>query len=205
MQNPWTTSCEYIRKGIVKSIAIAAMPAFAFAFGVGTGGLNTPSFMQARGEVGYRSPFISLRTIEQVPSLSAADNLDFATRVLQLNQSELARALNVSRQTIYNWQDGEAISTQNSEKLANLAVAAELFSGLDRRKIKELVRRKIGGLTILEVVARGQSTKAFAQQLLARAARDELQRTLVTESLLSKPMKANWINEFDTPHLSEEG
>jgi DNA-binding XRE family transcriptional regulator len=205
MLSNWPTSREYIRNGIAKSFAVVALPAFAFAFGVGTGGLNTAGFLQARGEVGYRSPFISLRSIEQAPTLGAIGNLEFVTRILQLNQSELARALNVSRQTIYNWQDGESISAQNSQKLANLAIAAELFSHLDQRKTKELVRRKIGGITILEVVSQGLSVKAFAQQLLVLAARDEMQRTRVTERLIAKPMKANWINEFDKPHLSEEG
>ena len=201
----WIATQEYLRNCIAKTVAVGALPVFAFALSVGTGGLNTSDFYQARGDVGYRNPYIMLRVADTPTSLGASQNLKLVFDVLQINHSELARTLNVSRQAIYNWLDGENISSDNSERLANLAVVAELFVGFDRRKIKDLLRRKLDGRTLLEVVAQGHSATAFAKQLISIATRDEVQRSRLSQRLLGKPKNEYWADQLGTPHLSEEG
>lgn len=41
--------------------------------------------------------------------------------------SDLATAFGVSRQTIYNWINGEQVADANATKLADLAKAAEML------------------------------------------------------------------------------
>jgi DNA-binding XRE family transcriptional regulator len=201
----WKIREVYLRNCVAKTVAVGALPVFAFALSVGTGGLSTSDFFLARGEIGYRNPHIVLRNTEHQYSLSSAENLNVIFKLLHLNHSELARTLNVSRQTIYNWIDGENISFENSEKLANLASVAELFVGFNQRKIRDLLRRKLNGVTVLEAAAQGHSAITFAKQLISIATREEAQRIRLAQRLLDKPNKENLIDQFGTPHLSEQG
>lgn len=203
--NSWRLSQDYIRSCVARTVVVGAIPVFAFALSVGTGGHSTSEFFQARGEVGYRNPYIMLRSAETISIVGPTQNLNLVIRVLQLSNTELARTLSVSRQTVYNWLEGENISLENAEKLANLASIAELFADFDDKKIKELLRRKLNGKTVLELVAQGHSAATFAKQLISISAREESQRDRLAQRLQGKPIKENWLDQYAIPHLSEEG
>jgi DNA-binding transcriptional regulator YiaG len=205
LRKDWNIGQDYLRLGLAKSIAFVALPTFAYAFGVGTGGYRTPEFMLARGDIGYRNPNFTLRDAEPKEITSSSKDLEFIFEVLHLNQSELARALGVSRQTIYNWQEGDNISAPNAEKLASLAAAAQYLSQYDSRKIKGLMRRKFKGYTLLEAVSAGKSPIALAQLITSVVDREEAQKKRISKMIVGKPVREGWLNKLTTPHLIEEG
>jgi predicted transcriptional regulator len=47
--------------------------------------------------------------------------------VLRPNVTDLAKALRVSRQAIYDWQAGRPMAADNIERLRDIARAADLF------------------------------------------------------------------------------
>jgi hypothetical protein len=114
---------------------LASLPVFGFQ--VGTGGALTIDYLKTRGSKGYA--FVACdpdreRTVTSRVS-SPAEDLDQIRTVLRPSVTDLAKALGVSRQAIYDWQAGRPIAAANVARLQDVARAADLFAreGQSRR------------------------------------------------------------------------
>ncbi|MBI3231277.1 MAG: helix-turn-helix transcriptional regulator [Burkholderiales bacterium] len=108
---------------------------------------------------------------------SAQENLQRIREVFSPSISALARSLGVQRQSIYNWQNGEAVNEINAAKLEDLAKAADLFAreASDHNHIV-LERKFEGGKTLLQIVQDGGSAQAAISLLIPILQREEKQR-----------------------------
>ncbi len=117
------------------SMFVARQGAAAIAaFLVGTGGLVTASYIAERdhrgyrfGEFEYRARHSSVRST-RLDVRNPAESLAHVRAIFEPSITDLASLFGVSRQTIYNWQAGQAIAQQNEHRLEQLARAADIIA-----------------------------------------------------------------------------
>jgi DNA-binding transcriptional regulator YiaG len=166
---------------------IAKASLIAAAFQVGTGGIQNAEYYINRGMMGYA--YASIICFEPNPSKensentrTPAENLSHIKNILKPSIKELAIALEVSRQAIYDWQAGKAITAENATRLIDLGRAADIFESHGLGTSAQLLRRPIrSGKTLFEIVREGGSGEAAAYDLVTRIKRELQQRqTLAT-------------------------
>ena len=145
---------------MVKKTGLATAAAFAFL--VGTGGEASPDYLAQRNERGYRfseinSPKPNLRS-SSLPSF--VQSLELIKKTFAISVSSLASVFGVSRQTIYDWQNGAIASELSQSKLQDLVAAANVLiaSGLNPGpSVKRVIRE---GKSLLEIYRDGGSAAA---------------------------------------------
>lgn len=80
--------------------------------------------------------------------------------------SDVARALNVSRQAVYNWADGEAILSCHLNVLTRVVAALTSVSDEGLELLGSTFRRKLlGGATYAELIGQGMSVEEATSTL----------------------------------------
>ena len=127
------------------------------------------------------------------------ENLAQIRKILSPSISELATTLGVTRQSIYNWSNGEAITIENSGKLRDLASAADVFARAGIRVDSMLLKRKFShGRNLLEVVQAGESATGAASVLVQILKRESEQRERMNARFSSREKTAS-TGDFDLP------
>jgi DNA-binding transcriptional regulator YiaG len=186
---------------------LASLPVFGMQ--VGTGGAATIDYVKTRGSKGYSFVVYSQdsesRTTSHAPT--PADNLDFIRTVLRPSVTDLARALGVSRQAIYDWQAGRPIAAENAARLQDIARAADLFAREGLQATAHVLRRPItAGKNLLDVVHDGGSAEAAARALIEIVRRELKQRESLKSRLAkrSRPTREDF-RDLGAPMLDEQG
>ena len=135
--------------------------------------------------------------------LTAENNLAHIKSVLRPTVTELATAMNVSRQSIYDWQSGSKITSDNFEKLTELAMAADEFVKVEQQVVHHLLRRKIAGRNFFASVQAGESAVNVAKKLIEIAGIELQQRAIISEQLRGRS-KRDDIVEVPGPHYPNE-
>ena len=149
----------------------------------------------------YRQPQAP-QLMKQI-GLSAESNLAHIKSVIQPTVTELAIAMNVSRQSIYDWQSGSKITSENFEKLTELSLAADEFANVERQVVHSLLRRRIAGRNFFARVQGGESAIDVAKKLIEIAGIELQQRVAVSEQLKSRS-KRNSILDVPGLHYPNE-
>lgn len=111
---------------------------------------------------------------------NAAEDVARVRDVFNPAISDLAKCFQVSRQTIYNWLNGEQLTPEHSEKLEDLAIAADMFAESGIPATGSLIKRKLhNGKTLFEVVRDGGSARDAVQMLIQITTRETSQRELL--------------------------
>jgi hypothetical protein len=186
---------------------IASLPVFGLQ--VGTGGATTIEYLKTRGSKGYAFAVSdSDRHIAVMASAaSPAENLEHIRRVLQPNVTDLARALGVSRQAIYDWQAGRPIAADNVTRIEDLARAADLFAREGLQATAQVMRRPIrDGKNLFEIVRGGGSAEAAARTLMDMVRRELRQRERLKARLATRdrPTRSDF-GDLGAPMLDEKG
>lgn len=114
---------------------------------------------------------------ERVP----VENLQRIREIFKPAVSDLAKCFKVSRQAIYNWQNGEQPSDENTAKLNDLALAADMFAESGRPFTGYILKRKIiNGKSLFEAVQDGRSAIEAARLMLDILGREAKQRELLS-------------------------
>lgn len=120
-----------------------------------------------------RAPIRRRGTPEFVEQRAEAVLLNQVRAAFRPSVTELGSVFSVSRQTIYNWIAGRPIATDNIDRLAALASAADIIEkeGIDA---KRWARRKLpGGKSFFEMLKEGKQPADAAIALLALAKREK--------------------------------
>jgi transcriptional regulator with XRE-family HTH domain len=134
------------------------------------------------------------------------EDLSHIRAVLKPAITDLARALAVSRQAIYDWQNGKAIGSVNAARLADLAKAADVFAIEGLTSPSQLLRRPInGGKTFFDVVQEGGSAENAIWELVSRVRRELLQRQMLATRLANRKRPAVPWEDYGSPVLDEAG
>ena len=102
-------------------------------------------------------------------------------KVLSPAMSDLAKSFNVSRQTIYNWLNGEQPTPEHTARLRDLALVADIFAEAGVPVNSVLLKRKvIKGKNLFEIIREGGSIRDAAQLLLQIVRSETSQRERLT-------------------------
>ncbi len=118
--------------------------------------------------------------------------------------SYLPPIFGVSRQTLYNWLDGEIPKAQHQEKLRQLAKAANMFFEFGLKPTGLMLNRTIGnGKTFLELVASGADGEDSAKKLIYIAKQGADSRKKLDELLFGRKGKLE-ASDIGSPLFNED-
>ena len=110
---------------------------------------------------------IKICTVEATFERTPAEDIAQIREVLSPAVSDFAKAFNVSRQTIYNWSNGEQPASEHSARLRDLALVADMFAAAGVPVSGVLLKRKvIKGKNLFEIIREGGSIRDTGQLLL---------------------------------------
>jgi hypothetical protein len=186
---------------------VASLPIVAFQ--VGTGGAATIDYFKMRGNKGY--PFLAYdpRPELRIPPTAAspAENLEHIRSVLRPSVTDLAKALGVSRQAIYDWQAGKPIATENAARINDIARAADLFAREGLQATAHAMHRPISnGKNLFEIIRDGGSAETAARTLIDIVRRELKQREILESRLAKRTRPAlEDFRDLGAPMLDEKG
>jgi transcriptional regulator with XRE-family HTH domain len=172
--------------------------------GSGTGGIEGLQFIVSRQ--GYR-PFTILKVELTTPQETYAPFTDLMREVkagFGRTMSHLPAVFGVSRQTLYNWLNGETPKEQHQSKLVQLAAAARVFTEAGFKPTAPSLDRTVAqGKSFIELIGQGADGKGTAERLIriekrGAAAREKLDALLGDRSF-SRPDVA----DMGRPTLNE--
>lgn len=135
--------------------------------GSGTGGIEGVQFVMSRQ--GY-SPFAILKIEPTTTQGSYAPYTDLMREVkagFGRTMSHLPAVFSVSRQTLYNWLNGEIPREQHQSKLLQLAAAARVFTSTGFKPTAlSLDRTVANGKSFIELIGQGADGKGTAERLI---------------------------------------
>lgn len=127
----------------------------------GTGGMNDDLSLLQHAQKESKTMLRPLQIYSHARTPS--ENIARIREIFSTAVSDLAKVFNVSRQTIYNWLNGEQPVTSHIDKINDLAMAADMFAGTSLPVTSTLLKRKIiQGKSFLEVVHEGGSAQDTA-------------------------------------------
>lgn len=192
---------------IIPHVLAGRVGLMATALQVGTGGAQTTDYYKQRGLMGYAFVLYEPAPIEAVPAIrTPTEDLSHVRTVLRPAITDLAQALGVSRQAIYDWQNGKPIGSVNAARLADLAKAADVFAAEGLTSPSQLLRRPITGeKTFFDVVQEGGSAESAIRELVSRVRRELLQRQTLASRLANRRRPAVPWEDHGSPILDETG
>lgn len=170
---------------------------------IGTGGHLSPQHLQ-RGvqHALYATPGVEVAVIDDVRT--PVEDLARIREVLRPAVSDLAATLGVSRQSVYNWLNGEQVADENAARLRDLAQAADVLAreGVDVNAA--LLKRKFAnGRTLMQVAQAGESARDAALVLVQIHKREAVQRERMN-ARLSNRARTPATADFDLPPSNEQ-
>lgn len=133
-----------------------------------------------------------------------SQDLQRIREVLKPAVSELASVFGVSRQSIYNWINGESVALENVSKLHDLASAADVLAFQGIRVDSNLLKRKFhNGKSLMQVAKAGESAQSAALNLVQIIKREAIQRERMNARFANR-MRANATSDFDLPHPNDK-
>lgn len=146
---------------------------------VGTGGvIDTHLLQQHQRQIDSSSlAILKVPTTKAASARSPVEDLACIREILSPAISDLAKALDVSRQAVYNWANGEQPKDEHLAKLRDLAQAADAISNAGIVATGLLLKRKVvDGKSLLEAGRDGESFRDVAQLLIQVIRRETVQQ-----------------------------
>lgn len=110
-----------------------------------------------------------------------AEDVERIREILSPAMSKIAIMFGVSRQTIYNWSNGELPKVEHAEMLHDIAVAADLLSESGIALNGLLLKRKfIDGKNLYDLIAEGRSAQDSVQRLVQIVKQEAAQQEILS-------------------------
>lgn len=182
-------------------------PSFAVrALLVGTGGESTAGYYRLRGLKGYAYSGEPVPVVPLPPERTPAEDLAHIRAVLKPTVTDLALAFGVSRQAVYDWQNGRPIAAENAARLADLARAADVFAAEGLTATAQVLRRPVAaGRTLYGIVREGGSAEDAAGKLCGILRREARQREALSARLANRGRPVVSADDYGLPMLDELG
>jgi DNA-binding PucR family transcriptional regulator len=168
---------------------------------VGTGGMALEAFVLQ--PYGYR-PF---KVIEAV---AVEEHAPFSKLMHQVKagfgrtMSRLPEVFGVSRQTLYNWLEGETPKEQHQQRLRQLAHAATVFAELGIKPSAVMLDSTVAqGKTFLQLMADGAEGKETAKKLIRIVQRGGESRAKLDRLLGGRTAKLE-ASDVGAPYMDEK-
>lgn len=192
----WVTDRPAATGSSISLVRLVGCLAGAALASLGTGGeLSIEQLQRSLSP----NQIIASSVVEVEPERSPSENLARIREVLAPAVSDLAVIFGVTRQSVYNWANGEPIADENAEKLRDLAQAADLLTDAGIEVNASLLKRKfVNGKTLLQVAQTGESVRDAALLLIQIFKREAEQRERLNVRLANRP-KTSATADFDLP------
>jgi transcriptional regulator with XRE-family HTH domain len=172
--------------------------------GGGTGGIEDARFAVSRQ--GY-SPFAILKTTPAIAQDAYAPYTDLMKEVktgFGRTMSHLPAVFGVSRQTLYNWLNGETPKEQHHDKLVQLAAAARVFIEAGFKPNALCFERVVAqGQSFLELIAQGADGRETAERLVRIEKRGMAARAKLDALLGDRTPSRPSVSDMGRPALDE--
>lgn len=170
----------------------------------GTGGIEGVQFVMSRQ--GY-SPFVILKmdptTVRDIYS-PYTDLMKEVKAGFGRTMSYLPAVFGVSRQTLYNWLNGEIPKEQHQGKLLQLAAAARVFIGAGFKPTAlSLDRSVVHGKSFIELIGQGTDGKETAERLIRLEKRGVSARAKLDALLGDRSFSRPDVADMGRPALKE--
>ena len=171
--------------------------------GIGTGGQLSLGQLQ-RSAQQARQMVSMVDVSEDEQARSPSENLSRIREVLKPAVSDLATTFGVSRQSVYNWLNGEPVADENAAKLQDLAQAADVLAhGGVNTNVALLKRKFANGRTLMQVAQAGESARDAAQMLVQLHKREAAQRERMSARFANRA-KTPASADFDLPASNDD-
>lgn len=149
----------------------------------GTGGnVSVEQIIKRFGTGSAYRPSYDARAVETAQGL--AIELKSIRSALRLSVAETAQLFDVSRPTIYSWQNGNQISLAKAERLRAIATALAPHLQLLEAQVGRVAHRAIEGhTTLMEALAGGASADEAINRLTEILARETAHRERLAQRL----------------------
>lgn len=148
-------------------------------------------------------PLPHIASTSKVVDRTPAEDLARIREVLKPAVSDLATTFDVSRQSVYNWLNGEPVADKNVAKLKDLAHAADVLAYEGVVVNAALLKRKFAnGRTLLQVAQAGESAREAANQLVRIYKREAAQRERIAAQFANRT-KTPSSADFDLPSAND--
>lgn len=189
------------------------MRSFACYLAAGTMGLLTPQAVESRyanatsvAPVHYNIKRAQYDVAYDVEiERSPAENLAHIREVLKPTMLELASLFGVSRQAVYDWQQGSQPVPQTAQRLAQLARVADVFAAAGLSLDAKTLRRKVAsGGTLLDTMSNSGDVESVARSLVSTLRREASQRERLQVQLAGRKRVPANLSDYGAPTLSED-
>jgi transcriptional regulator with XRE-family HTH domain len=169
----------------------------------GTGGhLSLERLQRAVLEVENAVPVSGIAEWEHVRTPS--DDLTRIREVIHPAISDLATTLGVSRQSVYNWINGDPVAAENAAKLHDLAQAADILANEGLAVNAALLQRKFAnGKTLLQIAQAGEPAREAALLMVNIHKLEVAQRERMNARFANRA-KTTATADFDLPAASDK-
>jgi len=169
---------------------------------IGTGGELSLEYLQRSAQrAQHMWPVNEVAKIEHIRTPS--ENLYRIREVLNPAVSDLATTFGVSRQSVYNWLNGDPVADENAAKLQDLAQAADVLAQEWVTVNAALLKRKFAnGRTLMQVAQAGESARNAALMLIQIYKREAVQRERMNARFANR-VKTPGSADFDLPAFND--
>ena len=169
---------------------------------VGTGGVAGESFL--RLGLGYPR-FVLLKPLEQAEEIAPYVKLMQQVKAgFGRTMSRLPEVFGVSRQTLYNWLEGETPKPAHQERLVRLAEAARVFINMGFKPTPVMLDRTMAnGRSFLQLLAEGGDGSETAKSLIRIVDRGSDSRGRLDALLAGRKSKLD-ASDIGAPSLDED-
>ena len=166
--------------------------------GIGTAGeLSLEHLQRSTRQAQQMVSVVEVAGVERVRTPS--ENLSRIRQVLNPAVSDLATTFGVSRQSVYNWLNGDPVAEENAAKLNDLAQAADVLAREGVAINAALLKRKFAnGRTLMQVAQTGESARDAALMLVQIHKREAVQRERMVARFANRA-KSPASADFDLP------
>jgi hypothetical protein len=184
----------------VRAIHSHRPPALPTIGAAGTGGLD----YYRRIPMGYQAFLIVVAPVQAPGSTPYAELMQVIKTGFGRTMTRLPEVFGVSRQTLYNWLNGEMPKPAHQEKLRQLAEAARMFSALGFKPTSLALDRTITrGKSLLQLLREGADGREVAQKLVRVVRRGSEARAKLDDLLGSRKARLE-ASDMGTPSLDED-
>jgi hypothetical protein len=170
----------------------------------GTGGVESAEFYLLRP--GYQ-PFVVVdrsASVQPVPVSPYANLMAEVKSGFGRTMSRLPEVFGVSRQTLYNWIDGNPPKAAYHQRIEQLAGASKVFRDLNFKPTTTMLDRTVSnGKSFLQLLSEGADGKEAAMKLMRIVKRGADSRVKL-ETLLVGWKSTPSAADFGTPSFKEE-
>lgn len=173
--------------------------------GSGTGGVEGVHFHMSRQ--GYSSFAIIKVELPATQNTYAPyiDLMNEAKAGFGRTMSHLPAVFGVSRQTLYNWLNGETPKEQHQGKLVQLAAAARVFTEAGFKPTAQSLERTVAqGKSFVELIGQGADGKETAERLVRIEKRGLVAREKLDALLGDRTRSRPDVEDMGRPALNED-